>query len=219
MDHKDLRNILDRVRSKLNDEVLSEVSTDLKAIESGYLEISDSAKVASGEAKERKIKLREKDEELENLRIEVDNWKTKYESYDDSAIKQERDTYKSKYQKFLDTQKSSFQDFFKKASSTDAWKKVSDEYKIPEKDGDEYKWDSLEPDDLETNITKMAYHQKLGLFDAPKDTPNPNTGKRYFDGKPVPTAEEYNEIRTKYGPGSMEARQAMELIQKSKGVR
>ena len=217
MDQSQLRSILDRVRSKIPDEALSEVSSDLKAIESGYLEVSDSAKVASSESKDRKLKLRELNDELENIKIERDDWKKKFDEYDDTDLKKERDTYKQKYQNFLEDQKSAFQDFFKKASSSDAWKRVADEYKIPDKEGDEYKWESLDPDALENNISKMNYHNKLGLFETQQVKPTPNTGKVFFDGKPVPTTQEYNEIREKYGPGSVQAREAMNLIMKAKG--
>ena len=218
MDQSELKVILERVRSQLPDEVMSKVSSDLKAIESGFMEVSDSARVASSEAKDRKLKLRDLQGQIENIEIERDEWKTKFESYDDTELKKERDIYKAKYQNFINNQKTAFLDFFEKASSTDQWGKVKDEYKIPEKDGDEYKWDKLELDDFENNIAKMNYHNKLGLFEVQQQPPKANTGKVFFDGKPVPTIEEYNEIRAKHGPSSPQARDALNLIMKAKGV-
>lgn len=217
MDHKDLKNVIDRVRSKIPDEALSEVSSDLKAIESGYLEVSDSARVASSEAKDRKIKLREKDSDIENLTIERDEWKTKYESFDDSDLKSERDKYKEKYDNYIKTQKSAFQDFFKNAIDKPAWNKVKEEYILPDKDGDDFKWDDLKADELEKNINNMNYHTKLELFKTEKQSPDVNTGKQFIEGKQVPTSEEYQNIRNEYGVHSPQAMEALELRRKVKG--
>ncbi|GAG38960.1 unnamed protein product, partial [marine sediment metagenome] len=40
----------------------------------------------------------------------------------------------------------------------------------------------------------------------------------FYDGKPVPSMEEYEKIRNEYGVSSPQAKQANELIRKSKGV-
>jgi hypothetical protein len=213
MDLSDFKSALERVRSKIPDEVLSTVSSDLKALESGFLEKSDSAKVATAEAVERKKLLRAKDEELENLVIDRDSWKTKFESYDDSGIKEERDRYKTKYDSFLTSQKDGFVSYFEQASKTDAWAKVKDEYKVPEEKDGKPAWDTLKPEELENNITKMTYHQKLGLFES-THKPEPNTGKKFIDGKPVLTAAEYMQIRSQYGVESREAKEAMAQVKR-----
>jgi len=209
----DIRELVDRVRSKLTDEQRSEVGADLEIIKSGYLEKVDEAKAAVSESMERKRKLREQKEEIENATIDRDSWKTKFESHDDSDLIKERDTYKEKWNGYINTVQDSFNSFYEKSKETDAWSKVKDEYIIPEEGK------TLTPDEIENNVSKMTYHQKLGLFEQPQHKPTPPTEKPFtFTGDKAPTADEYYKIRNQYGPGSYEAIQAMALIEKHKGV-
>jgi len=209
----DVKELVDRVRSKLTDEQRSEVGADLEIIKSGYLEKVDEAKAAVAESMERKRKLREQKEEIENTTIDRDTWKTKYESHDDSNLIKERDKYKEKWNGYINTMKESFDNYFNTVKESDNWKKVESEYKIPE-EGKE-----LSSEEIENNIEKMTYHKKLGLFEesAPGPKPKPPTEKSFkFSDEKVPTTAEYNEIRQEYGPDSYEAKKAMELIRKHK---
>jgi len=206
----DVRDLVDRVRSKLTDEQRSEVGSDLETIKSGYLEKVDEAKAAVAESMERKRKIRDGKEEIENLTIDRDTWKTKFDSHDDSELIKERDKYKQKWTGYIGNQKDAFDGFLKTAKETETWKKVSNEYHIPE-EGKE-----LSPEEIEVNIEKMNYHTKLGLFEESQPKPNVPTNKpfKFETGDKVPTTAEYHEIRQTYGPDSPEARKAMELIRK-----
>jgi hypothetical protein len=208
----DVKDIIDRIKSKLTDEQRSEVGSDLETIKSGYLEKVDEAKAAIAESMERKRKIRTDKEEIENLTIDRDTWKTKFESHDDSELIKERDKYKNKWTGYINTQKESFDNFFNVAKESDVWKRVENEYKIPE-DGKD-----LTPEDIENNVEKMNYHKKLGLFSEQQQKPNPPTDKSFkFDtGDKIPTTAEYMDIRQKYGPDSYQAKKAMELMQKNK---
>jgi len=209
----DVKEVIDRVRSKLTDEQLSDVGADLEQIKSGYLEKIGEVKAAVAESMERKKKIREMTENVEDLTLDRDDWRKKFESHDDSALIEERDSYKQKWQNHLSMQRGLFEKFYESAKESDTWKKVSDEYKIPE-DGS---WDKLESSDIENNIEKMNYHKKLGLFDSEQPKPKPPLEKSFkFSDDKVPTVQEYNEIRKQYGPNSYEAKKAMELIQKHK---
>ena len=208
----DVKELVDRVRSKLTDEQRSEVGADLETIKSGYLEKVDEAKAAVAESMERKRKIRDYKEENENVTIERDTWKTKFESHDDSDLIKQRDTYKQKWNGYINTLKESFDGFLEQAKESENWKKVSAEYKIPD-EGVE-----LSPEDIENNVSKMEYHKKLGLFDSeqpPKPKPPTEKSFKFTDDK-VPTTAEYHQIRQEFGPGSYEAKKAMELIRKHK---
>ena len=207
----DVKSVVDRVRSKLTDEQLSEVGADLEQIKSGYLEKTDEAKAAIAESMERKRKIRADKEEIENLSIDRDTWKTKYEKHDDSGIIKERDTYKEKWNGYVNTMQESFKTFYEESKELEAWNKVKSEYNIPE-EGQE-----LTPEQIENNVSKMVYHKKLGLFEEQQHKPSPPTEKSFkFSSEKVPTIAEYNEIRNQYGPDSYEAREAMKLIRKHK---
>jgi hypothetical protein len=208
----DVKELVDRVRSKLTDEQRSEVGADLEIIKSGYLEKVDEAKAAVAESMERKRKIREYKEENENIAIERDTWKTKFESHDDSELIKDRDKYKEKWTNYITTMQDSFKQFHEKAKESEAWGKVSSEYVIPE-EGKE-----LTPDEIESNVSKMQYHTKLGLFEeSTPPKPKPPTEKSFkFSDDKVPTTAEYYEIRNQYGPDSYEARKAMELMKKHK---
>jgi len=208
----DVKSAVDRVRSKLTDEQISEVGSDLETIKSGYLEKVDEASAAIAESMERKRKIRTDKEEIENLTIDRDTWKTKFDSHDDSDLIKERDKYKGKWTGYVNTMKESFDNYFNTAKESDNWKRVESEYVVPV-EGKE-----LTSDEVENNIEKMNYHKKLGLFEeqaAPK--PKPPTDKSFkFSDEKIPTTAEYNDIRREHGPDSYEARKAMELIRKFK---
>lgn len=207
----DIKEAVDRVRSKLTDEQRSEVGADLETIKSGYLEKVDEAKAAVAESMERKRKLRSQIEDLENITIERDEWKTKFESHDDTDLVQERDKYKTKWNQYLGTQKEKFKEFYGTAKDTEAWKKVKAEYKIPE--NGELDIEKMDTDALETNIEKMQYHVNLGLFETTQTKPTPPTNKAFkFEGETIPTLEEYQEIKNKYGVTSSQAIKARELL-------
>jgi ATP-dependent Clp protease ATP-binding subunit ClpA len=174
----------------------------------------DEAKAAVSESMERKRKLREQKEEIENATIERDSWKTKFESHDDSVIIKERDTYKEKWNGYINTVQDSFNSFYERSKETPAWEKVKSEYIIPEEGK------TLTPEEIENNVSKMTYHQKLGLFEQQLNVrPTPPAEKPFtFSGDKAPTVAEYYKIRNEYGPGSYEAIQAMALIEKHKGV-
>jgi len=211
----DVKDIIDRVRSKLTDEQRSEVGSDLETIKSGYLEKVDEAKAAVAESMERKRKLREQKDELEELTIDRDTWKTKYESHDDSSLIKERDQYKEKWNSYLDTQKGKFQEFYVTAKDNDNWKKVANEYKIPDDSNGEIDWSKLESSDIENNIEKMNYHKNLGLFEHQPQKPTPPTDKAFkFSDTKIPTAEEYNELMFTKGMNHPDTLKAKNLIQK-----
>lgn len=209
----DIKELVDRVRSKLTDEQISDVGSDLEQIKSGYLEKTGELKAAVAESMERKRKIRDLTEESENLTLDRDSWKSKYESHDDSELIEERDKYKNKWTEYIDTQRGFFEEFYKSAKESDSWDKVKNEYKIPEDE----KWDKLESSDIENNVDKMTYHKRLGLFDEQKPKPKPPTEKPFkISDDEVVTLERYHEVRKQYGPQSSEAKRAMENYQKNK---
>ncbi len=83
------------------------------------------------------------------------------------------------------------------------------EFKIPEKEGDNYKWDSLKDEDWEHNITKFNELNKLKYFEAShKAIPDYSKGGH---GPRIPTIQEAMEARVKYGPDSKEYRAILKL--------
>ena len=201
----DVRELVDRVRSKLTDEQRSEVGSDLETIKSGYLEKVDEAKAAVSESMERKRKIRESKEAIEDLTLDRDSWKTKFESHDDTSIIKERNTYKEKWNGYIDSQKGMFDEFLTKAQESPSWEKVKSEYIIPE-EGKE-----LTSDQIENNVSKMQYHSNLGLFEVQEAKPNPPTSKGY-GGERIPTVTEYMDIKAKHGVHSHQAVRARELL-------
>ena len=208
-----IKELVDRVRSQIDEATLAKVGAVLEEIRAEGSTIADSLSAANNESKSRKIKIRELEGLLEDRDVEIDGYKKKIETFDTKPIEQERDKYKSKYKVFLDSQRSNFISFYDKVKSNESWARVKDEYKFPEEKDGKPDWDNLTDDDLENNVTKMSYHQKLGLFES-QHKPDPSLGKRMIDGKQALTPAEYMEIRTKYGPSSPEAKEAYKQVRK-----
>ncbi len=172
----DIKQVVDRVRSKLTDEQLSEVSTDLETIKSGYLEKVDEAKVAVDESVKRKLKIRGMTTDLENITIERDEWKTKVDSFDDTELIKERDIFKTKYEESLKTQVGSISSFIDKVKEHPNFEKAKGRFKFPEIVEDKFNWDASTPEDTAHNVAAKNDLEQLDYF-APTDKTIPPIDK------------------------------------------
>jgi hypothetical protein len=195
-----IRELVDQVRSQVSSEDLEKVGVLLETIKNEATVLQEKKAAVDTESKDRRLKNRELEQTNETLIIERDEWKNKFESHDDTEIKQERDQYKNKYTELLKGQKTAFVGYIEKVKDDPRFENVKDEYHFPEKKDDKYDWESLSDEHLESNIAKANYHQKIEYFNVPADKPNPPTGKtRTVDGVSIPSVEECEALKQKYG--------------------
>ena len=205
-----IKELIDQVRSQISSEDSEKVGILLEQIKNEASDLQSSKAAVDTESKNRRIKLRELESEIEGLKIERDDFKTKYDSFDDSPLKQRLQELESKYSSSLQTQVRSFQTFFDSVKDHPKFEKAKSRFKIPEGDNGALDFSKLAPEDIEHNISVQNDLQQLEYFEAVHPS-SPHTGKTIIDGKPVPTATEYQEIRQKYGIESPQAREALNL--------
>ena len=102
-----MRSKLEQVRSKLSDEQATSLGGTLKEIEGAVQDLGSGHIAANSEAKNRKIEIRHLNEKLENIEIERDDYKTKYDSFDTSDLKKQIEEANKKITNMVSQQKDS----------------------------------------------------------------------------------------------------------------
>lgn len=204
---------LEQLRSMIVPEKMEQASSILKGLENEYIDLVAGKSASDSESKNRKLKIREQDGVLEDRDIKISELQKKIDSFDDLAIKKERDTYSLKYKNALKFQQDYFKNNFEVIEKHPKFEEIlKTKFKIPEKDGDKYSWDKLKDEDWEQNIQTFNELNSLKYFEATQKLfPDLSKGGHNRDGVRIPTIEEAMEIRTKYGPDSKEYKHVNKL--------
>ncbi len=205
---------LEQVRSLVAPGKEEQASTILKTIENEFVDLSSGKSASDSESKGRKIKIREMDVQLEDKDIRIAELEKKINSFDDSAIKKERDNYAQKYKTALKWQQDIFVNNFGTIEKHPNFDTIlKSEFKIPEKDDKNYKWDSLKDEDWEHNITKYNELNKLKYFESSlKPSPDTSKGGRVTPkGEIVPTYDEAQKLKIEFGTDSPQYKRALAL--------
>ncbi len=209
-----IKDLVDQVRSQISSEDSEKVSVLLEQIKNEATNLIASKAAVDTEAKDRRIKNREHESTIQGLEIERDDWKTKFEAFDDTPLKTELTTLKEKYSNVIVNQAKSFATFHNTIKDHPNYEKAKPRFKFPEGDNGELDFSKLPPEDIEHNINAQSDLQQLEYFGDVKPS-SPATGKTIIDGKTVPTAAEYQDIRTQHGIDSPQAREALQLRRQS----
>lgn len=194
---------VDQVRSQLPDEVKSKVGSVLETIRSEFADIEDRLSAANSESKKRKIKIRELEESREDLEATITQLNEKINSFDTTAIEQERDQYKNKYTSMLDTQKGHFKIQFEKITKHPKFEHAKNEFDVPMSDDGEIDWEKLTNEQLEKNISALNHLNSLNYFDEAQGDPrNLTTSKATRSREEIKTAKDVIDIRNQYGHNS-----------------
>lgn len=210
---------LDQLRSMIPADKQESASVILKGIESEDIDLRASLSSANTESKGRKIKIRELEGALEDKDLKIADYEKKVSAFDDSDLKKQVETYKNKYLGALKIQKDSFVNSFETVEKHPNFKDVlSKKFKIPEKSGEDYAWDKLKDEDWEQNISTYNELNSLRYFDSVQKAKVPDGSKGGFthDGKRIPTFEEAQELKMKYGTDSRQYREALKLRMENK---
>ena len=200
-----IQDIVDQVRSQLSPEDLGKVGSFLEQIKNEAQELYDSKKASDSESKNRKIKIREQDEQIQNLQIDNDKLKKEVDSFSTEEIEKERNLYKEKLSAFVNKERDAFSQWYNKVKEHPHWEKAKDEFIIPKKD-DKEDWESLKEEDLEKNLASRNRLEKLEYFKA--DIKAQPAGDKFADIKTKDIASIY-ELRTKYGANSPQYQEAL----------
>ena len=206
-----VRSKLEQVRSKLSDEQATSLGGTLKEIEGAVQDLGSGHIAANREAKNRKIEIRQLNEKLENIEIERDDYKTKYDSFDTSDLKKQIEEANKKITNMVSQQKDSFIKFYENTKEHPNWEKASKRFKIP-MNGDTPDWDSLDNESLEKNIEIRNDLQELEYFTPITVKGGPEGGKSSPGHTP-----EINEIMEKRDKGDMTWKEDYENLKKKRG--
>ena len=154
---------LDLVRSKLTPEQLADVGSAFKEIEAEVLDLQQSLSATNSEAKTHRLEKKEFKSKWEAANDELEEYKKKLASVDDSPIKKELEATKNKYKNILGLQKNSFKSVYPKIKDHANFPKVKDRFVLPEKDG-AVDFDSLKDEDWEKNLATFTDLNSLEYF-------------------------------------------------------
>lgn len=197
-----IKELVDQVRSQLSSEESEKVGAFLEQIKNEAQALSDAKSASDSESKSRKLKIRDLEEKVENLELDIGGYKKKIESFDTTELEKERDTFKTKYSNLLKREQGTFISSFDKIKDHPKFEKAKAKFVIPEFDEEkkEYKWDSLKTEDLEKNVESLNELNQLDYFADESTGGSPSGGKGTFPKvKEEVTHEELQEIKRKYG--------------------
>ena len=150
----------------------------LKSIESEYNDTLDNLRVSNTESKNRKIKIRELEPQLEDLRDKVELMETNPDKTEMETKLKSLEEFKSGY---LKTQRTTFVSELGKITQHPNWEKASGRFVLPEtKEGEEMDINKLTDEQLESNIKNLADLHSLGYFDSATGTPKPKLDGNRF---------------------------------------
>ena len=172
------------LKGKLSAEALEEVNGILGTLNREFLDVEGDVNALYKESVQRKESLSEVQKELENIKLE----KQKLEENDSSEkmkeLEAERDKYKTDLEKRLENEakatKEKFLTKFESIKDHKDFEKAKNFFKLPEVEDEKYKWDTLEVDDFESNLSELEKFEALGHFQAGDgSTPTPPNRKTF----------------------------------------
>lgn len=177
-----IKDMLAQVRAKLTDEQLSEVGSVLKSLENEVEELAASLSAANRESKERKIKLRELSEKLENYELDLEKWQKQAEEYkqklENPEYKDELEQLRSFKTSYFKKQRESFLKSWEQISKHPKFEKAKYKFVLPEETEDgKLAWDKLDDEAMERNISVLNDLNELDYFALEDGRPAPSPVK------------------------------------------
>lgn len=165
----DVKEIISKIKEKLGDDNFTKVEALLNRVESSFESLGEDLKSANGESKKRKLELRKLQSELEDKDAEIEDWKAKAgDSKNADKIKileDENKTLKDFRENIQKKTRETFKTKFDEVVKTDAFKKASNKFKLPEPDDKGvYDLSKLSDEDIDFNIQKLEEYTELGIF-------------------------------------------------------
>ena len=165
---------ISKIREALGEES-PKVETFLKAIESDYskfdVELDDlreTVKHVNTESKQRKLKIRELEGELEDANEKVETAKGEDKSEELEALKTKLKSYDDAEAEKVKSKAKGFIDKYEALKVHADWDKAKDKFKIadPVKDdkGGKLDWDSMDINEVAKNADKLSEYQGIGLL-------------------------------------------------------
>ncbi len=194
-----IKDLVDQVRSQISSEDSEKVSVLLEQIKNEATNLIASKAAVDSEAKDRRIKNREYESQVQGLEIERDEWKNKVEAFDDAPLHAELAKLKEKYNGVIVNQAKSFEVYYNSIKDHPNFEKAKNRFKLPAGDNGELDFSKLSPEDTEHNINAKSDLQQLEYFGDIKPA-SPATGKTIIvDGKTIPSIEEAQELKERFG--------------------
>jgi len=194
-----IKDLIEQVRSQISSEDSEKVSVLLEQIKNEAVNLIASKAAVDTEAKDRRIKNRDLESQIQGLEIDRDDWKSKYESFDDTPLKTELNALREKYTGVLGNQVKSFEAFYNGIKDHPNFEKAKSKFKLPAGDNGELDFSKLASGDIEHNINVQNDLQQLEYFGEVSKV-SPATGKTIIvDGKVIPSVAELQDIKARFG--------------------
>lgn len=165
----EIKEILAKIKAAVGEEITPKIEGLLKNIEAEFSSVTDDLKAANAESKERKLKLREMQTQLDEAGEKVKEFEGKV---NDPAQKQELDALKQFKADVLKVRRESFSGEFAKIAKHPNFEKAKEQFKLPKpSESGEYDFTKASDADIEHNLAKMAEYNKIGFFGETEQLP------------------------------------------------
>ena len=160
----DLKEVLAKIKAAAGEEAAPKIDSLLRQVEAEFATIADDLKAANAESKERKLKLRELQTQLDEAGEKVKDYEGKV---NDPALKQELEALKQFKGDVLKARRGTFAAEFGEVVKHANFEKAKEQFKLPKpSDSGEYDYTKLSDADIEHNMAKLDEYRKIGFFAA-----------------------------------------------------
>lgn len=160
----DIKEIMAKIKAAAGEDVSPKIESFLRQIEAEFATVADDLKAANAESKERKLKLRELQTQLDEAGEKVKDYEGKV---NDPALKQELETLRQFKGDVLKARRGTFSAEFGDVTKHANFDKAKEQFKLPKPtDAGEYDFSKLSDADIEHNMAKLDEYRKIGYFAA-----------------------------------------------------
>lgn len=153
---------IEQVRSKLSDEEVAKLNSDLKSLESGVTDLQEDISRVNTESKERKLKIRDLESDISDKETEIDGLKKKADTSEITKEVEDLRTFKSNT---IKGQRDSLAEKLTTVSKHPNFENVKNFFKLPDPDKDgKYDLSKMEDGDLEHNVNKLNEYEAAKMF-------------------------------------------------------
>lgn len=165
----DLDEALEQLLEEIPEENRGKAEKIIGQVADEWNGLIDDLKAANAESKERKLKLREMQTQLDEAGEKVKEFEGKV---NDPAQKQELDALKQFKADVLKVRRESFSGEFAKIAKHPNFEKAKEQFKLPKpSESGEYDFTKAADADIEHNLAKMAEYNKIGFFGETEQSP------------------------------------------------
>ena len=162
--NSDFHEILNDIASEGKDADASEVKVSLRKLGSLYDDMVAKVKVFGSENKDKRTQMESLDKENRELKSQVSSLHAQVKAVDESPLKKEVETLRSKHAKWVDGEKGKLTKKLENFSTHSNWDKAKTLLSVNQNEDGKFDLTKLTNDEVDSLSAKVSEYEALGVF-------------------------------------------------------